>query len=214
MWRYERKYKIESFSSEIVRQIVINHPASFRKLFPDRKVNNIYFDNADMAAYFDNVNGVSDRQKLRVRWYGEDIFNIEKSKLEIKIKSNQLGYKKSFSVDDFQLNDLKALTKEVSEKSGTYKIYQPTLINSYLRSYYGTTNGKFRITIDRNLEYFSLLNANRFTRFQVEDQAVVLELKYDETLDEEAAFILQHIPFRHTKSSKYVTGLNLLVGDF
>ncbi len=212
--RYERKYKIESINAEVVRQIVTNHPASFRKIFPDRKVNNIYFDNSALSAYFDNVEGVADRRKLRVRWYGKDIFKIDKPKLEIKIKSNQLGYKLSYPVENFKLNDLRKLTKEISNKSNSFHIYQPTLVNSYLRSYYGTTDGKYRITIDRDLQYFSLLNARKFTRFQIEDQAVVLELKYDETLDEAAGFILQYIPFRYSKSSKYVTGLNLLVGDF
>ena len=212
--RYERKYKIESISPEVVRQVVMNHPASFKKIYPDRKVNNIYFDNPELTAYFDNVSGVANRQKLRVRWYGNDIFKIENPKLEIKIKSNLLGYKKSLPVDHFKLTDLKALSKEISHKSNTYSIFQPTLINAYLRSYYGTTDRKFRITIDRNLQYFSLLNAKKFTRFQIEDPSVILELKYDEHLDDDAEFILQNIPFRFSKSSKYVTGLNLLVGYF
>ena len=111
--RYERKYKIESISPDVVRQVVINHPASFKKIFPDRKVNNIYFDNAELSAYFDNVNGVAERQKVRVRWYGDDIRKIENPKLEIKIKSNQLGYKKSFPIDDFEIGDLKELTQKI-----------------------------------------------------------------------------------------------------
>ncbi len=211
--RYERKFKIDSISADVVRQVIINHPASFRKIFPDRKVNNIYFDTISLSAYFDNVEGVPDRRKYRVRWYGNDIFKINNPTLEIKIKSNQLGYKKSFPVEEFQLDDLSLLVKDVRSKSNTYNTFQPTLVNSYLRSYYGTSDGKYRITIDRNLQYFSLLNARNFTRYQIEDQAVVLELKYDETLDDEAAFILQYIPFRYSKSSKYVSGLNLLVGN-
>jgi len=212
--RYERKYKIENISVAIVRQIVINHPASFRKIFPDRKVNNIYFDNTALSAYFDNVEGVPDRRKYRVRWYGNDIFNIENPRLEIKIKSNQLGYKESYAINEFQLDDLRNLSRVINEKTRSYNMFQPTLINSYSRSYYGTTNGKYRITIDRDLQYFSLLNARKFTRYQIEDQAVVMELKYDENFDEDASFIQQYIPFRYSKSSKYVTGLNLLIGDF
>lgn len=212
--RYERKYKIESISADVVRQVVINHPASFRKTYPDRKVNNIYFDNTVLSAYFDNVEGVPDRRKYRVRWYGDDIFKIEEPRLEIKIKSNQLGYKESYRISEFQLNDLANLAREINKKTSSFNIFQPTLINSYLRSYYGTTNGKYRITIDRDLQYFSLLNARIFTRYQIEDQAVVMELKYDESLDEDVSFIQQYIPFRYSKSSKYVTGLNLLVGDF
>lgn len=205
---------MESISADVVRQVVINHPASFRKIFPDRKVNNIYFDNTDFLAYFDNVEGVSDRRKNRVRWFGDDIFKVVQPKLEIKTKSNQLGDKKSFPVEEFQLSNLTGLTKEVIAKTGSFNILKPTLINSYLRSYYGTTDGKFRITIDRELNYFSLLTARKFTRFQTEEQSVVLELKYDETLDDAAAFIMQYLPFRHSKSSKYVTGLNLLVGNY
>ncbi len=210
--RYERKYKIKSIRAEVVRQVVINHPSSFRKTFPDRKVNNIYFDNITLSAYFDNVEGVPDRRKYRVRWYGDDIFKIENPMLEIKIKSNQLGYKERYAISEFQLNDLANLAKEININTGSFNIFQPTLINSYSRSYYETTDGKYRITIDRDLQYFSLLNAIKFTRYQIEDQAVVMELKYDETLDDEASFIQQYIPFRYSKSSKYVTGLNLLVG--
>jgi len=212
--RYERKYKIESIGADVVRQVVINHPSSFRKTFPDRKVNNIYFDNTVLSAYFDNVEGVPDRRKYRVRWYGDDIFKIENPRLEIKIKSNQLGYKESYAISEFKLNDLSNLAQVINAKTRSLNIFQPTLINSYSRSYYGTTDGKYRITIDRDLQYFSLLNARIFTRFQIEDQAVVMELKYDETLDEDVSFIQQYIPFRYSKSSKYVTGLNLLLGDY
>ncbi len=209
--RYERKYRIEHFHDALVRQAVILHPASFRKAFPDRKVYNIYFDNCLFSAYFDNVVGVSERKKIRVRWYGDDIRKIENPNLEFKIKQNLLGDKKSFPLENFDLEDLKKLTKTVNDISGQGNLYMPSLINAYQRSYFETSNKKYRITIDRKLQYFSLLNARKFTNFQIEDEAVILELKYDESLDEDAAFVLQHLPFRFSKSSKYVTGLNLLV---
>ena len=53
--RYERKYKIENLSLPLVEQSVRLHPASFKKIFPDRQINNIYFDTADFRTYKDNV---------------------------------------------------------------------------------------------------------------------------------------------------------------
>ena len=40
--RYERKYKIENLSLSLVEQSIRLHPAGFRKIFPDRQVNNIF----------------------------------------------------------------------------------------------------------------------------------------------------------------------------
>ena len=160
-------------------------------------------------AYTENVDGVSERRKFRVRWYGEQVKEIHSPKLEIKIKSNQLGRKESFPVDEFSLDDFKKVSAQVSSYSQLKLNFLPTLVNSYRRSYYGTTDGRFRITIDWDLRYFSLLRSTRFTRYAIWDDATVLELKYEESLDEAADPILQFIPFRQTKSSKYVTGMNL-----
>lgn len=210
--RYERKYKIESFSPEVVRQVVTNHPASFRKIFPDRQINNIYFDTANLVAYNENVDGIADRRKFRVRWYGTDIFKIEQPKLEVKIKHNMLGKKEVHSIPTFDLGDLRNLSEQVSAHSQMKLALRPTLVNSYQRSYFGTSNGAFRMTIDWDLQYFSLLSANRFTRYNLKDESTVLEIKYEAEQEAIADAILQHIPFRFSKSSKYVTGMNLTVG--
>ncbi len=207
--RYERKYRIENISPVVVQQIIKQHPASFQKIFPDRQVNNIYFDTANLVAYNENVDGIAERRKFRVRWYGADIFNINKPQLEIKIKNNQLGEKRTYPKPDFKLESLKELTRSVSEQSALNLSFIPTLINSYQRSYFGTSNGDFRITIDWNLQFFSLLGGIQFTRYSIKDQATIVELKYEEDKDDLADEILQFIPFRFSKNSKYVTGMNL-----
>jgi hypothetical protein len=43
-------------------------------------------------------------------------------------------------------------------------------------------------------------------------QTSILELKYDHEQDEEAGFITNHLPFRMTKSSKYVMGIESFYG--
>ena len=42
--RYERKYKIEGVSLGIILQSIAMHPAGLSKIYPDRQINNIYFD--------------------------------------------------------------------------------------------------------------------------------------------------------------------------
>jgi SPX domain protein involved in polyphosphate accumulation len=208
--RYERKYKIENLSLSLVKQSIRLHPAGFRKIFPDRQVNNIYFDTLDWTTFKENVMGIAERKKFRVRWYGENLQAIEIPVFEIKIKSNQLGDKISFPIAPFQLSNLNILTKEIQKLSEAEVPLTPTLLNSYNRSYFASPDDKFRITIDRKLRYFSLLNNSRFNAYRIQDEEVVLELKYDETLDLATDRITQHLPFRMTKSSKYVNGIELV----
>ena len=206
--RYERKYKIEDLSLAMTHQSIRSHPAGLRKIFPDRQINNIYFDTPGLTTYHENVVGIAERKKFRVRWYGSEKEAIQKPQLEIKIKDNELGYKKTFPLAPFSWDSLNALRKEVHRKSESYAVLSPVLANAYLRSYYGTPDGKFRITIDSNLRYFSLLGARRFTRYNIIDPSIIVELKYEEECENQVDRIRQFLPFRQTKSSKYVSGMN------
>jgi len=210
--RYERKYKIENLSYSLVEQSIRLHPAGFRKIFPDRQVNNIYFDTSDWTTFKENVMGIAERKKFRIRWYGENLQDIEQPIFEIKIKSNQLGDKISHPILPFQLSKLDLTFNEIQNLSEAKVSLLPTLLNSYHRSYFGTPDGKFRITLDRKLRYFSLLNNFIFNTYQIQDEGVVMELKYKETLDLATDRITQHFPFRMTKSSKYVSGIELVNG--
>ena len=210
--RYERKYKVEHLSLNLVEQEIRNHPASFRKIFPDRWVNNIYFDTPDFSAYKENVAGVNKRVKLRVRWYGENVKQINKPQLELKAKQNELGWKEIFPMNNFSLANLTAVRQAVNRKILELNNLQPVLLSRYLRSYFGTSNGYYRITIDRALQYYPLYLSNNFERFNIKDDGVVVELKYDQDKDDSANFIMQYLPYRQTKSSKYVTGVDLVLG--
>ncbi len=207
--RFERKFRVAAIHPRVVEQVVRNHPAGFRTIYPDRQINNVYFDTFTMAAFRENVDGVADRRKFRVRWYGDEVRDIRDPRLEVKIKANLLGRKETHPVDAFSLDDLNGITQVVSGYTRSKNILQPTLLNAYRRSYLGTSCGKFRLTIDWQLRYFPLLLTKHFSQFQHRDEAVVVELKYDEEWDDQAVSrILPYIPFRYSRSSKYVTGLS------
>lgn len=210
--RYERKYRIEKVHLNVILQTIKMHPAGLYKLFPDRQINNIYFDTPGLTTYKENVMGIANRDKFRVRWYGWDPLIIQNPKLEIKHRRNNVGAKTIYDVAPFSFENLSGLTEEVNKLSGTYAVLSPALQNSYKRAYFGTRDKKFRITIDWDLSYASMLTVNQFRRHQqFEPNVHILEVKYEQELEEEADRISQFFPFRSTKNSKYVTGIELCV---
>jgi len=211
MLRYERKYRIENVDLATIFQVVRMHPAGLSKIFPHRQINNIYFDTPQLTTYKENVMGISNRKKYRVRWYGYDPLIIKKPQLEIKIRNNEVGSKKTIPVAPFDFSNLEPLTQEIN-KNCHPAFLQPVLQNSYKRAYFGTTDKKFRVTIDWDLSYCSLLSNQVFTKHQYYERGVVvIEIKYDKNLEEEANRISQFLPFRRTKNSKYVCGVEYCI---
>ncbi len=207
MLRYERKYRIEQVSLTVVEQVIRNHPASLIKLYPDRQINNIYFDTNGLTTYHDNVMGIAYRKKYRVRWYGYEPTVVKDPILEIKVRQNEVGTKLYYPVDIFDFSNLDGVTKQVNRYVFPNQI-QPVLQNSYRRSYYGTRDGKFRLTLDWDLSYASLRHRQRFQKHHFQQKNVfVLELKYAQELEQESSRITQYLPFRRTKNSKYVSGI-------
>ena len=86
------------------------------------------------------------------------------------------------------------------------------LLNRYRRSYFLSADGRFRLTVDSQLEFRPVgrLESPRLAR-ALERDTVVVELKYDADLDLEAERIASAFPFRVTKSSKYAAGIERLV---
>ena len=85
---------------------------------------------------------------------------------------------------------------------------KPSLLNRYLRKYYESCDGKYRITVDTDQSFY-LVNShgNFFLNKIADNNTVILELKYNHDYDSGASYITTKFPFRLTKSSKYVTGV-------
>ncbi len=207
--RFERKYRIDNLSLQHVQQVVRSHPASFFKIYPDRVVNNIYFDTPHMTCLQDNLNGVNIRKKYRLRWYAELPHLLISPQLEIKYKENELGAKTIFKLPDAHLDNLDFIKKQVHAALNDQVVLQPILLNSYRRSYWGTKDKKFRITIDSALRFHPLMYASKFSKYRIFDQVVIVELKYEKEDEKDVNRIIQYLPFRLSKNSKYVQGVLL-----
>ncbi len=203
-WRYEIKYSILKSAANTVPVAIDLHPEGFVRAFPDRTVNNLYLDTLSATACRENLDGVSDRVKYRIRWYG-DPYRITNPVLELKIKSNALGRKEYHMLDDSK--GLSGILEQVKDiNSNTFKLV-PTLHNSYLRSYFLTADKKFRLTVDRNIQYQSGVEFVMGNVLSIPDDRLVLEIKFSSQDILHSKRVTRFIPYRVTKHSKYASGL-------
>ncbi|MBI4324842.1 MAG: polyphosphate polymerase domain-containing protein [Chloroflexi bacterium] len=94
--RYERKWLPTGLSMAEVLALVRRHPAAFRPAYPERQVNNVYFDTPRLDHYFDHISGASERVKVRLRWYGDFNDFGASPALELKFKRGSASWKESF----------------------------------------------------------------------------------------------------------------------
>lgn len=214
--RYERKFLVTKFSHLEIEQLIKYNAACFKPEYHERNVNNIYFDTLSFESYYGNVNGETERTKARIRWYGNLFGEIVGSNLEFKIKKGLLGKKESFLLNPFSLDKhfskreiIRALSSEKLPSTIKNDILsmQPTLLNTYSRKYFTSADRKFRLTVDKQLQFYGIsYNKNTFLNKSTSD-VVVIELKYDSSLEEEAKEIANRFPFEMTKNSKYLQGI-------
>jgi len=217
--RFERKFVVSDMSYHNIAQQVRLHPAAFSNLFYPRHINNIYLDTNELDFYFDNVSGKGSRKKARIRWYGDLFGNVEKPVLEFKIREGMLGNKLSFPLkpftveQGFSLNTLQSVFAESDLPQWAYEVLmllKPALLNRYKRKYHLNFDGDFRLTLDTELSYHLIGNNNNNFMQSHKSDDVIIELKYDFAKDKKATEITNNLPFRLTKSSKYVNGVDLL----
>lgn len=189
------------------------------KHYPDRIVNNIYFDTYDLDAYGDNLDGISERNKLRYRWYGNSL-NPQDGNLELKKRKNAFGFKNSQKIKGLKVVDnhkqlLDKLKNSVS-MSWMYIINHycdPIILNRYKRSYYLSKDKKVRVTLDRNHSVFDQRLSNKINLKKKANilEYIVIEIKFNPDLIDCVSNMIKDIPMRNSRNSKYVNSVNLVL---
>ena len=210
--RFERKYLVNQHLAWKFRYVL--NAKGFKIAYPKRKINSIYFDTYKYSFFKDNVEGVKNRIKPRIRWYenlNSSSKNINQIILEIKKKEGFVGTKEFYDLN------LKIKTGEIYKIINNFDFLKkistivgknvfPILQTSYLREYYLSRNNKFRSTIDTNLYVKNIKSQNNF---QVPMGKEIMEIKYNINDDKDFrnTIVNKNFNFRFQKFSKYVTGL-------
>ena len=219
-YRFERKFIIPERLTHSIEEVIKSNSALMRKIFYPRFINNIYFDTPRFKYFFENIDGVSERMKMRIRWYGNLKGKIKKPVLEFKQKQGLTGKKNSIVLPSFDLKEIfsPGFSSSLFQKSNLdvgrkalMLSLKPTVINRYQRKYFLSFDKKFRITLDDQLEYFPLSSDKHLSSRGLKDSlSMIMELKYSPTDQLESNKITQEFPFRVIKNSKYVRGIQIL----
>lgn len=214
--RHEFKHQISPGEDLVLSQ-------RLRKLFPHDKyagpggsyrITSLYFDTPYDSAYKEKLDGVDNREKFRLRYYGTDTSFI---RLEKKFKRKGLCGKRSASLIQDQAEKILRGDYEFLLKSADpllIELYskirgkglRPKTIVCYDREAFVYAPGNVRITLDRNL--YTGLGSIDFLNTEIKgikamDSSRVLEVKYDEFLPELVRMAVQ-VPGRQAGAcSKY-----------
>ena len=217
-FRYERKFLVEELMQAQVGALIRQHPRLFYSPYPPRYVNNLYLDTPDMSNYFDNVDGAMQRSKVRVRWYGEPFGEIARPMLEIKVKNGLVGTKHTYPLTGFCMDKQfcdRLFQRVLSDSTLPPEVrldlrnLNVVLFNRYYRYYYATHDNAFRLTLDTNQAFYKVngLFGNQFLHRQINARDVIVELKYETEQEPQANRVAGYFPFRMTRNSKYVQGI-------
>ena len=168
------------------------------------------------------MDGAASRLKARVRWYGEVWGQIDRPALEFKIRDGLVSGKMAFTLPTLAVTG--GFTREIFEAAFRWHsvpaearlrlhALEPSLVTSYRRRYFRSADGAARLTLDSELRFLAPRNPGSLLPAPAPDRPnTILELKYAPVHATEAARIMDGFPFRMTRCSKYVLGIQCLNG--
>jgi len=215
-YRYEIKFVLDNSRLSDAMQWLYNNTTA-NKTYDNRKVNSIYFDNVDFSSVRDNLAGISQRRKLRLRWYGHQENSLPF--FEVKTKNGRLGYKTSYPIKSIgnnllELNIDKIASKCIKDLAEHDIVFDehlvPTLQVNYEREYYETHNG-IRITIDQDIQFsdtqlHTTLDENNSFPYPFK----VMEIKFKLDMKEAVSELIRPLHITPKRHSKYLIGLAML----
>jgi len=159
---------------------------------------------------------------VRYRWYGQHD-HPQRGTLEIKCKRNYFGWKLRFRAESLSATDNSSwkgirenLIQQLEPEAKLWLDSNPQLvmINRYFREYYVTRDNKVRATIDTHQQVFD----QRYKRHPNIKHAanlpktLVLEIKFDRSDRDLASNIVQGLPLRISRNSKYMIAVQSIFG--
>lgn len=193
-YRHEWKFEINHADLLILRQrlkaVASPDPHAVNGKY---QIRSLYFDNAADKALREKLDGVSRREKFRIRYYNGDTSVIH---LEKKSKAGGLGKKQSVNLTicqayaiangdtDWMSDSPEALIRELYTKMRTQGLRPKTIVD-YTREPFIFAPGNVRVTLDYHIRTGSccsdFLNPSCIT-IPAGDAPVIMEVKWDDFL--------------------------------
>tara|TARA_B100000745_G_scaffold280431_1_gene212518 strand:+ start:327 stop:959 length:633 start_codon:yes stop_codon:yes gene_type:complete len=175
---------------------------SGHKIYPNRKIFSIYFDNQNLNMYHDSIEGIIPRKKIRIRTYNDLSFKKNNVNLEKKITSAEGRFKETKIIKDFN----EKIRFGIFDQN--YGVCKPIIKVFYDRAYFKVFD--YRITLDMNINYGLYQGHKEF--FQTtKDENIIIEIKSQKisSLND----IQDKFPFQRIRFSKYCRAIDVLFFD-
>lgn len=229
--RYEYKYKI---SKDLIPQIR-DYSAPYTTEDPYLKqssaakytVRSIYFDTPDLDFYYEKLDGLKIRKKLRVRTYNDmnDFAFLEIKRKFVNCVTKERS-KLPFMVIERLINTPDESVMEYPEDDHNSRVVSGKFVYNLLRrgllpvllvvyereAYIGLANERERLTLDTNVRALSepdlgdILNTENFVpTFQ---DAGILELKFDDNMPQWMKNLVREFKLKKQSISKYCLGID------
>ncbi len=161
---------------------------SAKKIYNNRIIKSLYFDNLNLDMYKDSIEGSVPRKKIRIRNYPDSV--DKKLYLEIKTSSVEGRHKtrKIINVEEYDSY------KKNGILDSTYGTCTPKFYITYKREY--AKIGDVRISIDEKISYRNFLSSKIYY-----DNNSIVELKtsFNKNIDD----LIKTFPFQRIRFSKY-----------
>jgi SPX domain protein involved in polyphosphate accumulation len=234
--RFEIKYPLSPNQvprvSEAIRRFTVTDPF-VPKNQKDYTVKTLYLDTPDLRYYYEKMDGLKVRKKLRIRTYGDEhasaFLEIKRRYTDIVVKERaQYSYAdlhKLIEDNGSHLNgDQSQSADRTAAVAGKFLFYllknrlQPTLLVIYEREAYLNPMAPYqRVTIDTDIRYYFYpelddLFHGRGVVF-LREPASILELKFNDFMPKWMRRLEAEFNLRQLAISKYSFGIEACQND-
>lgn len=214
-YRHELKYIISSKQADILKQrLSLVMKLDFNGVNIDHSylIRSLYFDDVFSNSYYEKLDGVLYRKKYRIRLYNHNDSFI---RLECKYKHNNMTSKEQAIIDK---NTCLSLIKGEEVNSDNPFVQRfidemkvkhliPSVIVDYHRLAFTYPLSDVRITFDSQIKSgrynYDLFDFDASFEKVIDDDVVVLEVKFNEVLPLHIALILETVPTFRQAVSKF-----------
>jgi SPX domain protein involved in polyphosphate accumulation len=210
-WRYELKLPLQRNQYAELDAWLLHSGVHRESTYPSRTVHSVYLDTAELDDYQDNVAGISKRGKIRLRWYDDSREGIV---LELKNKRGRMANKlvvplqNPKALEPLERHVVNQLLRSAERSSAFTRQCNlfPSLHVCYQREYY-QIGAEIRMTVDRDIRYQRLypIRSARLANSVVDR---VVEIKFPPHRLRDASRLLEGMPARVFRHSKYVIGVD------
>ena len=221
--RYEIKYVVDRKVADMLKESLtpyMHRDPHLSDAKPAYRVNSVYFDSVDLRCFWENVDGVRFRRKVRIRTYGEEMpdkaFLEIKQKIDMTTQKRRSVYPVSDLVDRLVHRSGDSLQGQVGEEVELMfheHGFEPKVLVSYDRvAYMGSTDDSLRVTFDGNCRYRQtrLFESGllRDSGYFLHPSLRIIEVKFDNLIPRWLVSLIRKFALSPIRVSKYCHSAN------